>query len=92
MRQPGAGLRLRAPGLLVGGQVEHERHLYHGHIGAGLQDVTERVRADQDRLVVPQPAGPLAALRDDAQPAYRGLMTHTAILRDGGATVIRRWR
>ena len=39
----------------------------------------------QERLVVPQAAGPLTALGDGANAAIRGLVTHPAILPRGRA-------
>jgi len=38
---------------VVWGQIEHEGHLHHVDRGAGLQDGTEHVRADQEGFVLP---------------------------------------
>ena len=76
--QAGARLGLCAPGQVFWGQVEYERHVHQVHRGAGLQDGTEYVRADQERFVLPQAAGPLremVILAIDGRYSLRGQPT-----------------
>jgi hypothetical protein len=49
-----------------------------------FEDGAERICTDEERLVTPEPTGLLAAFHDRSHPAYRGPMTHTAILPDVG--------
>ena len=86
LRQPNAGLRLCAPAQFLGRQGEDERHLHQRKVGPRIQHGTDRVRGNEERLLLPEAAGLLAARRDRPQPAYGSLVTHAPILRRHCAT------
>src|SRR5262249_52651991 len=74
LRQPGRARWLGAPGHLLGRQVQHERDLDDLQVVHTLQQLTERVRAEE---YLQQLADLLAPFGDRPQPAARGIRTHS---------------